>query len=230
MAIVVSCTIRLHVGFLAIALAWLVGVYVAGMSANEVMAGFPTRLFLTLAGVTLLFSQGSGQRHARPDRPPSGAVLSRQRRRDADDVLSPHVSAGVDRTRQHRRDGARGANGDGGRRPGGRAGLSDGNYGWQRGQRRVALPDRADRRHRQRRHGRYWSRRLRMVDLPQQHDGPYPDRLRRVLSVRRMAATRPVSHHRDRRAFREAAQIPRPRVGRWSSRRPTGSRSASSVR
>ena len=55
--IVVSCTIRLHVGFLAISLAWLVGVYVAGMSPNEVMAGFPTRLFLTLAGVTLLFSQ-----------------------------------------------------------------------------------------------------------------------------------------------------------------------------
>ena len=55
--IIVSCTIRLHVGFLAITLAWLVGVYVAGMSANEVMAGFPTRLFLTLTGVTLLFSQ-----------------------------------------------------------------------------------------------------------------------------------------------------------------------------
>ena len=56
-AIVVSCTIRLHVGFLAIALAWIVGVYVAGMSAREVMAGFPTRLFMTLAGVTLLFAQ-----------------------------------------------------------------------------------------------------------------------------------------------------------------------------
>ncbi len=56
-AIVVSCTIRLHVGFLAITLAWIVGVYVAGMSANDVIAGFPTRLFLTLAGVTLLFSQ-----------------------------------------------------------------------------------------------------------------------------------------------------------------------------
>ena len=56
-AIIVSCTIRLHVGFLAIALAWIVGVYVAGVSPNEVMAGFPTRLFLTLAGVTLLFSQ-----------------------------------------------------------------------------------------------------------------------------------------------------------------------------
>ena len=56
-AIVVSCTIRLHVGFLSIALAWIVGVYVADMSAREVMGGFPTRLFLTLAGVTLLFSQ-----------------------------------------------------------------------------------------------------------------------------------------------------------------------------
>lgn len=55
--ILVSCTMRLHVGFLAITLAWFVGVYIAGMSANEVMAGFPTRLFLTLAGVTLLFSQ-----------------------------------------------------------------------------------------------------------------------------------------------------------------------------
>ena len=56
-AIIVSCTIRLHVGFLAIALAWIVGVYVDDMSAREVMAGFPTRLFLTLVGVTLLFSQ-----------------------------------------------------------------------------------------------------------------------------------------------------------------------------
>ena len=56
-AIVVSCTIRLHVGFLAIALAWIVGVYIDDMTAREVMAGFPTRLFMTLAGVTLLFSQ-----------------------------------------------------------------------------------------------------------------------------------------------------------------------------
>jgi len=56
-AIVVSCTVRLHVGFLAIALAWIVGVYVDDMTAREVMAGFPTRLFMTLAGVTLLFSQ-----------------------------------------------------------------------------------------------------------------------------------------------------------------------------
>ena len=54
--IIISCTIRLHVGFLAISLAWIVGVYAADMSPREVMSGFPTRLFLTLAGVTLLFS------------------------------------------------------------------------------------------------------------------------------------------------------------------------------
>lgn len=56
-AILVSCTVRLHVGFLAIALAWIVGVYIGDMSARDVMSGFPSRLFLTLAGVTLLFSQ-----------------------------------------------------------------------------------------------------------------------------------------------------------------------------
>ena len=55
--IILSCTSRIHVGFLAISLAWVVGVYIAGLSPNEVMSGFPTRLFLTLAGVTLLFSQ-----------------------------------------------------------------------------------------------------------------------------------------------------------------------------
>ena len=70
--IVVSCTIRLHVGFLAIALAWLVGLY-AGIDANQVMMGFPTRLFLTLAGVTLLFSQA--QANGTLDRIASRAVL-----------------------------------------------------------------------------------------------------------------------------------------------------------
>ena len=71
--IVVSCTIRLHVGFLAIALAWLVGLY-ADIGANQVMEGFPTRLFLTLAGVTLLFSQA--QANGTLDRIAHRAVLS----------------------------------------------------------------------------------------------------------------------------------------------------------
>lgn len=54
--IIISCTMRLHVGFLAISFAWIVGVYFADMSPREVMDGFPTRLFVTLAGVTLLFA------------------------------------------------------------------------------------------------------------------------------------------------------------------------------
>ena len=56
-AILVSCFTELNVGILAISLAWIVGVYVGGMPLNDVIGGFPVSLFLTLAGVTLLFSQ-----------------------------------------------------------------------------------------------------------------------------------------------------------------------------
>jgi di/tricarboxylate transporter len=56
-AIVVSCFSRLNVGVLAVAFAWIVGVYFGGMSINDVVAGFPIQLFLTLTGVTLLFTQ-----------------------------------------------------------------------------------------------------------------------------------------------------------------------------
>ncbi len=56
-AIVLSCVSHVNVGFVAILLASAVGVLVAGMSLGEVVAGFPAPLFLTLVGVTLLFSQ-----------------------------------------------------------------------------------------------------------------------------------------------------------------------------
>ena len=57
LTLLVSCTSSVHVGFLAIVLAWIVGVYFGGMSVDQVIAGFPTSLFLTLVGVTLLFVQ-----------------------------------------------------------------------------------------------------------------------------------------------------------------------------
>ena len=57
LALLASCVLRLNVGLLAIVLAWAVGVYAGGMRPDEVMAGFPTSLFLTLLGVTLLFTQ-----------------------------------------------------------------------------------------------------------------------------------------------------------------------------
>ena len=56
LAIILSMVSRLNVGLLAIALAWLVGVYVAGQKPDAVLAGFPAALFLTLTGVTLLFA------------------------------------------------------------------------------------------------------------------------------------------------------------------------------
>ena len=57
LAIVVSCVSRLNVGLLALALAWIIGVFVGGLRLPDVFAGFPTDLFLTLSGVTLLFAQ-----------------------------------------------------------------------------------------------------------------------------------------------------------------------------
>ena len=61
-AILVSCFTELNVGVLALALAWVVGVYVGGMPLNDVIGGFPVSLFLTLSGVTLLFAQAQQNR------------------------------------------------------------------------------------------------------------------------------------------------------------------------
>jgi len=56
LAMIVSCFAELNVGVLALALAWLVGVYAGGLGLNDVLGGFPVQLFLTLAGVTLMFT------------------------------------------------------------------------------------------------------------------------------------------------------------------------------
>lgn len=56
LAIILSMVSRINVGLVAIALAWLIGVYLAGQKPDTVMAGFPANLFLTLTGVTLLFA------------------------------------------------------------------------------------------------------------------------------------------------------------------------------
>src|SRR5438067_980883 len=59
---VVSCTTTVNAGLLAIALAWILAIYVAAaagtpLGMKELVAGFPTDLCLTLVGVTLLFAQ-----------------------------------------------------------------------------------------------------------------------------------------------------------------------------
>jgi Na+/H+ antiporter NhaD/arsenite permease-like protein len=56
-AIIISCFTRLNVGVVAVAFAWIVGVYFGSMRLDAVLSGFPIQLFLTLAGVTLIFTQ-----------------------------------------------------------------------------------------------------------------------------------------------------------------------------
>lgn len=55
--IVVSCFTEINVGVLAIALTWIVGVVLGGMKVDQITAGFPVSLFLTLTGVALFFTQ-----------------------------------------------------------------------------------------------------------------------------------------------------------------------------
>jgi Na+/H+ antiporter NhaD/arsenite permease-like protein len=62
LVIVASCTSRLNPGVLALVLAWALTAYPASehhsaLNVRTVLAGFPTDLFLTLLGVTLLFTQ-----------------------------------------------------------------------------------------------------------------------------------------------------------------------------
>ena len=56
LAIILSCVTTINVGVFAVALAWIVGVYIGGIPVATVISGFPTPLFLTLVGVTLLFA------------------------------------------------------------------------------------------------------------------------------------------------------------------------------
>ncbi len=56
LAVALSVLTTINVGILSLAMAWLVGVYLGGMSVNTVLSGFPVALLVTLVGVTLLFS------------------------------------------------------------------------------------------------------------------------------------------------------------------------------
>src|SRR5262245_20048636 len=54
-AVTLSMFTKVNVGVVSLAFAWIVGVYLGGIPINQVIAGFPVQLFLTLVGVTLLF-------------------------------------------------------------------------------------------------------------------------------------------------------------------------------
>jgi di/tricarboxylate transporter len=59
--VLASCTTSLNPGVIAVVLAWVIGTYLhapggEAIGLKGVVAGFPSELFLTLVGVTLLFS------------------------------------------------------------------------------------------------------------------------------------------------------------------------------
>ena len=55
-AIALSLTSRVNVGIVAVTFAWIIGTTFAGQRPEQVAAGFPSSLFLTLTGVALLFA------------------------------------------------------------------------------------------------------------------------------------------------------------------------------
>ena len=55
--ILISCFTKLNVGVISIAMAWIIGVYLGGYKVEQIASGFPVPLFVTLVGMTLLFSQ-----------------------------------------------------------------------------------------------------------------------------------------------------------------------------
>jgi di/tricarboxylate transporter len=55
-AIVVSVTTSLNIGTLAIGLSLVVGYYVGGVKVPDIVKGYPTSLFILLAGTTYLFA------------------------------------------------------------------------------------------------------------------------------------------------------------------------------
>jgi di/tricarboxylate transporter len=53
---VIATTLLINMGALAFAAAFLVGVFAAGLSADDIFGGFPGNIFVVLVGVTFLFA------------------------------------------------------------------------------------------------------------------------------------------------------------------------------
>ena len=112
----VSCVSRLNVGVLAVALAWIVGVYAGGMPVNTVMGGFPSQLFLTLAGVTLLFALAQANGTLERLTHHAVRICRGNRGADPDHVLRAGAALASIGPGQHRDRRAARADGDGHRR------------------------------------------------------------------------------------------------------------------
>ena len=193
--IVLSCTTAVNPGFLSMALAWVIGIYLAPafgqrFTIGEVLAGFPTDLFLTLVGVTLLFTLARG--NGTLDRVVRAAVqgLPGQCRADPDPVLRPVVRHRIDRRGQHRDGRADRPAGDGGGRAGEDPSVPDDDHGGARLRRRGPFADRADGDHRQRPDASDGDVGIRAAELPLEPRGQRRGRRPGLPGLRRLAAVR----------------------------------------
>src|SRR5262245_47632038 len=98
LVVAVSCTNRVNPGLLALVLAWLIGVCPPSLCERPVglkvvLAWFPSGLFITLAGVTLLFALV--QQNGTLDRVAHRAVRACGCRRGAVPVLFFALAAAV---------------------------------------------------------------------------------------------------------------------------------------
>ncbi len=134
-AIALSMTTRVNVGLLAIALAWAIGVYAAHLSAETLIAGFPSGLFLTLAGVTLLFAVAKSNGTLDLVAGQAARAGARQRRAAPDRFLRAGVRAVRHRAGRHRERRARRADRDARRHAGGRAQPAQRDHGRHRSER-----------------------------------------------------------------------------------------------
>ena len=88
-AVALSVLTKINVGILSLAMAWLVGVYLGGMSVNAVLSGFPVPLLVTLVGVTLLFSMADTNGTLSRADGAGGPALPRERGAVAPSCSSP---------------------------------------------------------------------------------------------------------------------------------------------
>ena len=183
-AILVSCFTELNVGILALALAWVVGVYIGGIPLNDVIGGFPVSLFLTLAGVTLLFSQA--QMNGTLDRIAHRAVRMCRGNAGLIPMMFFILGCGLASLGPGNISTAAllGADGDGDRRARGDSSVPDDHHGRQRRAGGRALAVRADRRHRERADDQDWPAGPRVVYLLDESGRPRRGGIRRVFSVR----------------------------------------------
>ena len=149
LVMVSSCTTEVNPGFISLASAWVIGMYLAPLwgrsfTIGEIMAGLSDRPLPDAGRRHAVVYAGAGQRHARSGGPDRAARMQGEHRADSDRVFRAFVVRCVDRGGQHRGRRTDRTPGDGRCRTGADSPVLDDHHGgaWLRC--RGALADRPD--------------------------------------------------------------------------------------